>query len=118
MSYILEKPCTAKEQADFISLHNHQNGMKIEFTEDAIFALEENEIMIDNEPAIDEEYEAKKLILVKEEKLKECLKKAYEAEVNGTIFYKDAVFETNSTNISKLTAMLSMINANIIESVQ
>ena len=59
-----------------------------------------------------------KLNEAKQEKHKENLEKAFSAEENGTVLYKDAVFETNSTNISKLTAMLAMINAGIVESVQ
>jgi hypothetical protein len=30
MSYKLEQPYTDKQRADFIVLHNHQNGRKIE----------------------------------------------------------------------------------------
>ena len=59
MSYKLEKPYTEIERADFIVLHNHQNNRKIEETETALFALEDNEIMVDGEPQINPDYEEK-----------------------------------------------------------
>lgn len=59
MSYKLEKPYTEIEKADFIVLHNHQNNRKIEETETALFALEDNEIMVDGEPQINPDYEEK-----------------------------------------------------------
>ena len=58
MSYKLEKPYTEKECADFIVLHNHNNGRKIEETADALFALEANEMMADGQPVINPNYEA------------------------------------------------------------
>lgn len=58
MSYKLEKPYTDEKYADFIVEHNLNNGRKIEETEDAIFALEANEIMgNDNIPIINPNYE-------------------------------------------------------------
>ena len=59
MSYKLEKPYTEIERADFIVLHNHQNNRKIEETETALFALEDNEVMVDGEPQINPDYEEK-----------------------------------------------------------
>lgn len=58
MSYKLEKPYTDIQRADFIVLHNHQNGMKIEETEQALFALEPNEIIVNNIPVVNPQYEA------------------------------------------------------------
>ena len=59
MSYKLEKPYTTKQRADFIVLHNHQNGRVIEETEKALFALEVWEKLVGDE-VIDntEAYEA------------------------------------------------------------
>ena len=45
MSYTLEKPYTDIQYADFVVEHNHQNGRDIEITEDAVYALEANEMM-------------------------------------------------------------------------
>lgn len=56
MSYKLEKPCTTQERADFIVKYNHQMGLDIAETEDAIFALEHNEIMQDDKPVINPNY--------------------------------------------------------------
>ena len=43
MAYILEKPYSDKEKADFIVEYNHKLGLKIEETESKLFALENNE---------------------------------------------------------------------------
>lgn len=53
MSYILEKPYTDKQRADFIVEHNHNNGLLIQETDTALYALEaweflEGDTVIDN----------------------------------------------------------------------
>ena len=73
MSYKLEKPYTDAQRADFVVVHNHQNGRKIEETATALYALEayellEGDIVVDNTAA----YEAEQLELAKEAKYKEA----------------------------------------------
>lgn len=59
MGYRLDKPYTETERADFIVRHNHQQGLKIEETESAIFALEAWEKLVgDNIYDNSTEYEA------------------------------------------------------------
>lgn len=41
----LPKPYTSKQKSDFIVKHNHQGGLKIAFTDDAIYALEKTEFL-------------------------------------------------------------------------
>ena len=58
MSYKLEQPYTDFERADFIVEYNHKRGMLIEKTEDGtLYALEKNEIMINDVPEINQNYE-------------------------------------------------------------
>lgn len=59
MAYQLLKPYTDEQYADFVVEHNHNNGRNIEETETAVYALEANEIIVDGEPVIDPDYEAK-----------------------------------------------------------
>lgn len=59
MSYELKKPYTEKQRMDFIAKYNHQQGLKIEETATALYALKANEIMVDGKPQIDPDYEAK-----------------------------------------------------------
>lgn len=59
MSYKLNKPCTDEQKCVFIITHNHENGLIIEETENAFFALEDNEIMVNGEPQVDPDYETK-----------------------------------------------------------
>lgn len=60
MSYKLEKPYTTKERADFIVEYNHNRGLKIEETENALYALEPDEIMGENGiPIKDPDFETK-----------------------------------------------------------
>ena len=59
MSYELIKPYTEKQRMDFIAKYNHQQGLKIEETATALYALKANEIMVNGEPIVDPDYEAK-----------------------------------------------------------
>ena len=60
MSYKLNKPYTEKQRADFIVLHNHKNGRRIEESESALYALEawevlEGDTVIDNTEQYEQE---------------------------------------------------------------
>ena len=62
MSYKLEKPYTDKERTDFIFRYNQDcfqedYNCRIEETETALYALEDNELLIDDEVEIDPDYE-------------------------------------------------------------
>ena len=58
MSYKLEQPYTDFERADFIVEYNHKRGMLIEETKDGtLYALEKNEIMINDIPEINQNYD-------------------------------------------------------------
>lgn len=64
MSYKLEKPYTENERMDFIVTYNHNQGLRIEETELALYALEawellEGDEVIDNKEAWEEEQEQK-----------------------------------------------------------
>lgn len=61
MSYKLNKPYTEKQKTDFIVQYNHQQGLAIEETNKALYALQPWEVLKGDE-VIDntEEYEAKK----------------------------------------------------------
>lgn len=56
----IKTPVSNQERADFISLHNHQNGRAIRQTETQFIALEENEVYRDGEVVVDEEYYKRK----------------------------------------------------------
>lgn len=60
MSYKIEKPCTDAQRADFIVEYNHRQNLRIEETEDAIFALLDNEVFENGVPKINENYEKEK----------------------------------------------------------
>ena len=56
MSYKLEKPYTESERIDFIVQYNHNQGLRIEETELAIYAIEawellEGDVVVDNTEA-------------------------------------------------------------------
>lgn len=55
--YKLEQPYTEEERANFIVEYNHNQGLLIEETDEALYALEPNEIMVDGEPTINPNYE-------------------------------------------------------------
>ena len=60
MAYKLDKPCDENKLADFIVKYNHTQGLSIEETSTAYYALAENEIMQDGKPIVDLDYEKKK----------------------------------------------------------
>lgn len=63
MAYKLEKPCSVEKRDNFIAEYNqncHQNRnyiLEIYETENAIFALEPNEIILNGEIVINPQYE-------------------------------------------------------------
>lgn len=58
MSHKLQKPYTEKQRLDFIVKYNHRQGLNIEETEEALFALEVFEKLVDNKVVDNtEEYE-------------------------------------------------------------
>ena len=59
MSYKLDKPYTEEQYDNFVVEHNRINNRTIEETETALYALEANEIIVDGEPQVDADYEAK-----------------------------------------------------------
>ena len=59
MAYTLPKPYTDKERIDFIVTYNHMQGLLIEETDEALYALLPNEIMVDGHPEVDPDYEEK-----------------------------------------------------------
>ena len=52
--YKLDKPCSFQERADFIVEHNHENNMEIIETDECIYALENNEVLLNGEITISE----------------------------------------------------------------
>ena len=56
MSYKLEKPYTDIQRADFIVNYNHKQNLMIEETDNALYALEENEMMQNGVPVINPNY--------------------------------------------------------------
>ena len=70
MSYKLKKPYKNEEQRlDFIVKYNHQMGLLIKETSKALYALEENEIMENNVPVINPNYEAEQEELNRKEQI-------------------------------------------------
>lgn len=60
MSYKLEKPYDEIQYADFVVEHNHKNGRLIEETQDAVYALLEDEMMQNGLPVKNPNYEVEK----------------------------------------------------------
>lgn len=80
MAYRLNKPYTEEEKLNFLVLNNDQRGLRTVETEAALFALEENEIMQDDEPIVDPQWN---------EKQKQKRKEQFEANFMETSYIKD-----------------------------
>lgn len=70
MSCKLEKPYTFSERVDFILLYNHKQGLRIEETETALYALEEWEKVVNDKVIDDIQGYKNKLALEREENFK------------------------------------------------
>lgn len=109
MSYKLKKPYTDIEYADFIVEHNHNNGRLIEETEEAIFALEANEIMGENNlPIINPNYESE---LQKKERERLDNLNLTAADVERAIYKVKGIDFDDLVNLVEQTAQLSQDDA-------
>lgn len=93
MSYKLDKPFTDKQRADFVVNYNHKQGLNIQETDKALYALQPWEILQGDE-VIDntEEYNTEQLQKAKEAKTQEATDKAYAYEQT------DALITVKATN--------------------
>lgn len=84
MSYKLEKPYTELQYADFVVEHNHNNGRKIAETENAVYALELNEIIGEaGVPAINPNYETEQAQRDAEYRIEEIKTVLYELDLQA-----------------------------------
>lgn len=71
MSYKLLKPYTDKQRLEFIVNYNHKLNLRIEETSEAMYALENFEIMQGDKPVEDSEYDKKQRIFIDTQTLQE-----------------------------------------------
>lgn len=84
MSYKLLKPYTDDEYADFIIKYNHQKGLDIKIMDDAVYALEVNEIMGDNgEPVINPNFESEQAVIKAEIVKRQIKSELYELDLEA-----------------------------------
>lgn len=92
MSYILYKPYTDEEKANFVCLHqglqNHEDDV-------AFYFLENNEMLQDGEIIINPNYDAEQLEKAKTRKLEENCTKRDERLMTGVI-YKSVIFDSDT----------------------
>lgn len=113
MSYKLDKPYSDKQRADFIVEHNHNNGLLIQETDTALYALEawellEGDTVVDNT----ESYEAEQLAIAKEQKTQEATDKAYSFEE------KDALITVSATNFKTRSSGTYHIEGNLTNNIK
>ena len=113
MSYKLDKPYSDKQRADFIVEHNHNNGLLIQETDTALYALEawellEGDTVVDNTEA----YEAEQLTIAKESKVQEATDKAYSFEE------KDALITVSATNFKTRASGTYHIEGNLTNNIK
>lgn len=110
MSYKLEKPYTDKQRADFVVLYNHNQGLIIEETDTALYALEPDEIMQEGVPVKNPDYETQQLETAKEAKLLEN-KEAYEAALKAGVTYKNALFDCDTLAAVRVMGQMAAMQA-------
>ena len=81
MGYMLKKPYTDLERIKFISLHNNLHGRRIEETDKFLYALEDHEVLINDEVVdkteeiqkqLEEEAKQRELVRIQNLKLTAC----------------------------------------------
>lgn len=110
MSYKLEKPYTDKQRADFVVKYNHNQGLIIEETDTAFYALEPDEIMQEGVPVKNPDYETQQLEAAKEAKLLEN-KEAYEAALKAGVTYKNALFDCDTLAAVRVMGQMAAMQA-------
>ena len=110
MSYKLEKPYTDKQRADFVVKYNHNQGLIIEETDTALYALEPDEIMQEGVPVKNPDYETQQLEAAKEAKLLEN-KEAYEAALKAGVTYKNALFDCDTLAAVRVMGQMAAMQA-------
>ena len=110
MSYKLEKPYTDRQRADFVVKYNHNQGLIIEETDTAFYALEPDEIMQEGVPVKNPDYETQQLEAAKEAKLLEN-KEAYEAALKAGVTYKNALFDCDTLAAVRVMGQMAAMQA-------
>ena len=110
MSYKLEKPYTDKQRAEFVVKYNHNQGLIIEETDTALYALEPDEIMQEGVPVKNPDYETQQLETAKEAKLLEN-KEAYEAALKAGVTYKNALFDCDTLAAVRVMGQMAAMQA-------
>lgn len=110
MSYKLEKPYTDKERADFVVLYNHNQGLIIEETDTALYALEADEIMQNGVPIKNPNYAAEQLEAEKVKRLEEN-KEAYNAALKAGVTYKNALFDCDTLAAVRVMGQMAAMQA-------
>ena len=110
MSYKLEKPYTDKERADFVVLYNHNQGLIIEETDTALYALAADEIMQNGVPVKNPNYAAEQLEAEKVKRLEEN-KEAYNAALKAGVTYKNALFDCDTLAAVRVMGQMAAMQA-------
>ena len=110
MSYKLEKPYTDRERADFVVLYNHNQGLIIEETDTALYALDADEIMQNGVPIKNPNYAAEQLEVEKAKRLEEN-KEAYNAALKAGVTYKNALFDCDTLAAVRVMGQMAAMQA-------
>src|SRR5574344_2581382 len=90
------------ERADFVVKYQGQN-IADDLPNKIIYCLDDNEYLENGEVKVNENYKKEQLEKAKEAKQEENLKKAKEYEQNGTVEYKNCLFEMSDSNRKNLS---------------
>ena len=84
MSYKLLKPYTDDEYADFIIKYNHHKGLDIKIMENAVYALEANEMIGEQgEPVVNPNFESEQAAIKAECRMQEIKSALYELDLDA-----------------------------------
>jgi len=79
----LDKPFTDEQKLNFLTKFNYERGLRIEETDIALYALEDNEILQGDEVIIDPDYEEKQAKKQKQERIEEIKEELNELDLKS-----------------------------------
>ena len=114
MSYKLDKPYTDEQRTDFIFRYNQDcfgegHNCSIEETETALYALEPNELLVDDEVIINPEWDEIQLAERKKERIQEN-NNLRDTALLGGVTYQNVLFDSDTDQKINLLATVSTMS--------
>jgi len=116
MAYLLQKPHSNKQRADFVCQHQGLVSVENDF---ALYFLENNEVWNQelNQPEVNPNYLTQSLSLAKKQKSELNLSNCYKYLDNAFIVYNNVQFEVSTDANTRLSTALTLLQLGITDTI-